>query len=153
MACIAPGLWKNQGAYTHIFLLKEKNDSQGGSQVGSQAEAFQPGHLTWRALVSLRHCPLLTSWWTTEYHQRTHGSGLRSWQSVDQLQWHTPWTEPCGTPVVIGNENEVDSPSRTEKDCPVRYEAITNSEVAFLSHPLENFLMSLESSQSTSSRL
>jgi len=64
---------------------------------------------------------VLTSWSTTEYHQRIHGSGLHSWQSVDQPEYNNgPRTEPCGTPVVIGN----DPPTRTVKDRPVRYEAI-----------------------------
>ena len=40
--------------YTHLFLLKEKKTAR--------AEAFQPGHLTWRALASRCHCtPLLAA--------------------------------------------------------------------------------------------
>ena len=43
--------------YTHIFLLKEKNmTARAEARSVARAEAFQPGHLTWRALASRRHC-------------------------------------------------------------------------------------------------
>jgi len=38
--------------YTYISFKSDKNDSQGGSQVGTRAEVFQRGHLTWRAVAS-----------------------------------------------------------------------------------------------------
>jgi len=37
-----------------IIAASRGNDRQVGSQVAARAEAFKPGHLTWRALASRR---------------------------------------------------------------------------------------------------